>query len=147
VQEVEWMKWMLGGLFIYLLVGLVFTPIQAKKLIIESTGELYDSRHLVRFKVFLAIILGLSVILWPIVLRQSERQKAQRLYVIRDVTSRFTRVSRDRSETLETIELSNLTTKFIHIYEQFGLKMYQEHLEYELEKYREEGLRDNYKDC
>ena len=140
------MKWLFIGLFIYILVGLGVNITQCKQLIIEETGGHYDSKDVVRFKVYIVVVLLLSILVWPIVLKRTEKLKSQRLYVIRDVTDRFTHVSKERGENLEAIELSNLIIKFIKVYEEFGFKMYDSHLKYELEKFRAEGLREDYKE-
>lgn len=138
------MKWVLIGLCLYLIAGISVATMQGKQLIIELSGDYYSSKDMVRFKVFLAVILVLSVLVWPIVLMRSEKKESQILYVIRDVSARFTNVSRDKREELEAMELSLITSKFITLYEQFGLKLYEEHLEYELAKYHEEGIREDY---
>ncbi len=139
------MTWVITLSSLYVLIGLTIVTLQRKQLLMELTGECYSSKGSLRFKLFLTIMHILAVLVWPIVLRRKNRKRNQRLYVMRDVAARFTSVSRDRREELEEIELSLITCKFITVYESLGLKMYEEHLEYELVKYREEGLREDYK--
>lgn len=130
------------GLSLYILIGLIIIVWQGRELVMEITGTFYSAKGSPRLKVAIVITLTLGVFIWPSVLRREE--KSHRLYIVRDVSERFSSVSRDRGEVLEGIVLSLLTSKFIRVYEEFGLKMYEEHMKYELEKFREEGLREDY---
>ncbi len=139
------MIWLTYGLSTYLLIGIITVTWERKRLYMEIAGRCYDSKKSPKFYLALGIILTLAVTIWPSILVGNNRKAHQRGYVIEDVTSTFTSISKDRGEELEAIELSLITCKFITLYEKHGLKMYEEHLKYELGRYREEGLREDYK--
>ncbi len=139
------MMWILVGICFYLALGIYVALTQGKQLIIEATGDYYDSKDLARFKAFLSTMLVLSVLVWPIVLTRGEKRKSQRRYVISQCSERFSKVAKERGEDLDAAALANISSKFIIVYEEFGMKFYKEHLKYELDKFRKEGLREDYR--
>lgn len=60
------------------------------------------------------------------------------------ICSSFRNASNERNERIPTDNLNTIAMKFFNVYEQFGEDFMKEHLEFELEKYRKEGLRPEY---
>lgn len=60
------------------------------------------------------------------------------------ICSSFKKASNERNERIPTDNLNTIAMKFFNVYEQFGEDFMKEHLEFELEKYRKEGLRPEY---
>lgn len=61
------------------------------------------------------------------------------------VTSNFRRVARERGEQLPATYTNYIAFYFMQINESRGPEFFSEHLEYELAKYRKEGLRATYR--
>lgn len=62
----------------------------------------------------------------------------------RKVASNFQKVAETRGEHLKAGLLNTIVLKFLQVKEKMGDAFVDEHLEYELEKYRSEGLRPEY---
>ena len=139
------MIWIASIVSLYLFIGIITIVWQRKILTMEITGKYYKSKDSPKFQLALTIILTLGVTIWPSILTSKNRKMHRGMYMMEDVSAKFSSVSRDRGETLNPRELSLITSKFIKLYETFGLKMYEEHMKYELDKYREEGLREDYR--
>lgn len=60
------------------------------------------------------------------------------------ICSSFRDTSNKRNERIPADNLNTIAMKFFNVYEQFGEDFMKEHLEFELEKYRKEGLRPEY---
>ena len=61
------------------------------------------------------------------------------------VVEAFNEASRKRGEHIPAKYLNTIVLKFLQIYEIGGSTMLDEHLEYEIDKYIKEGLREDYK--
>lgn len=60
------------------------------------------------------------------------------------ICSSFRNASNKRNERIPADNLNTIAMKFFNVYEQFGEDFMKEHLEFELEKYRKDGLRPEY---
>lgn len=61
------------------------------------------------------------------------------------ICSSFRKASSEKQERIPANSLNTIAMKFFKVYEEFGENFMQEHLEYELKKYANEGLRPEYK--
>lgn len=61
------------------------------------------------------------------------------------VCSSFRKASKEKNEHIPPDNLNTIAMKFFNLYEEFGEDFMKEHLEYELKKYANEGLRPEYK--
>ena len=69
-------------------------------------------------------------------------QKIVKIYGL--VGSNFRQVASIRGEDIPAKNLNSIVFKFIQVHEQFGEGFFLENLKYELEKYQQEGLRQDY---
>ncbi len=60
------------------------------------------------------------------------------------IAPQFVRVAAERNEQISTKALANITSKFLFMKPSVTNEYFEEHLAYELEKYRKEGLRPDY---
>lgn len=60
------------------------------------------------------------------------------------ICSSFRKASSEKQERIPADNLNTIAMKFFKVYEEFGENFMQEHLEYELKKYKNEGLRPEY---
>ena len=60
------------------------------------------------------------------------------------ICSSFRKASSEKQERIPTNNLNTIAMKFFKVYEEFGEDFMKEHLEYELKKYANEGLRLEY---
>ena len=60
------------------------------------------------------------------------------------ICSSFRKASSEKQERIPANNLNTIAMKFFKVYEEFGKDFMQEHLEYELKKYANEGLRTDY---
>jgi hypothetical protein len=60
------------------------------------------------------------------------------------ICSSFRKASSEKQERIPANNLNTIAMKFFKVYEEFGEDFMQEHLEYELKKYANEGLRTDY---
>jgi len=67
------------------------------------------------------------------------------LKISQETMTSFKEVAKQRDEHIQAGYLIAVAMKFFSVYEQFGQEFYNEHLEYELNKYLNEGLREDYK--
>lgn len=65
--------------------------------------------------------------------------------IYQKVGTAFRQVATQRSEIISAGVLNNIVLKFFQIYEGYGQEMFDSHLNYELSKYQNEGLRPDYK--
>ncbi|MCK9263304.1 MAG: hypothetical protein RBR09_13445 [Desulfobulbaceae bacterium] len=116
---------------------------------------------------FLSISFTLAVLAWPLMTKmiytkpqtvldiveelgmkyfqQNNKLHAEAIRRIsREVMGRFKKAAEERGETISGESLLAISLKFMRIYAMFGEEMYRGHLDYELEKYKNEGLRDDY---
>jgi hypothetical protein len=61
------------------------------------------------------------------------------------ICSSFRKASLQRQEPIPANNLNTIAMKFFKVYEEFGEIFMKEHLEYEIKKYKIEGLRPEYK--
>ncbi len=64
--------------------------------------------------------------------------------IYRLICSSFREQSKLRNEHIKANCLNTIALKFFNVYEEFGEDFMKEHLEYELKKYANEGLRTDY---
>ncbi|MCB4749127.1 MAG: hypothetical protein LGB67_03530 [Sulfurovum sp.] len=67
------------------------------------------------------------------------------LEISQEVMTAFKEASEEKGEHIPGGYLMTIAMKFFAIYEQFGENFYYEHLNYEVNKYINEGLREDYK--
>lgn len=67
------------------------------------------------------------------------------LEIATEVMSAFKNASQVKNERIPGGYLMSIAMKFFVVYEQFGKLFYKKHLEYELQNYLENGLREDYK--
>jgi hypothetical protein len=67
------------------------------------------------------------------------------LEIYQKVGTAFREVAEQRGERLPAGAMNFIVLKFLQVYEDLGDAMVDPHLEYELQKYAREGLRDDYK--
>lgn len=60
------------------------------------------------------------------------------------ICSSFRDASNKKNDRIPVDNLNTIVMKFFNVYEQFGEDFMKDHLEFELEKYRKEGLRPEY---
>lgn len=60
------------------------------------------------------------------------------------ICSTFRKASSEKQERIPADNLNTIAMKFFKVYEEFGEDFMKEHLEYELKKYKNEGLRPEY---
>lgn len=60
------------------------------------------------------------------------------------ICSSFRKASSEKQERIPANNLNTIAMKFFKVYEEFGEDFMKEHLEYELDKYLQEGLRPEY---
>lgn len=65
--------------------------------------------------------------------------------ITREVMTAFTKISEKRNENLPGAYKHFIVIYFLQAFEMIGEKYYREHLEYELDKFLNEGLRDDFK--
>jgi len=75
----------------------------------------------------------------------SKTSDAEIVQIYRKVGTAFRAVSEERGERLPAGHLNAIVFKFYQVREQLGNSFLDEHLAYELKKYRAEGLREEYK--
>ncbi len=69
---------------------------------------------------------------------------AQIMAIYKHVGTSFREVATERGEHLPANALHFIVHKFLQVNETYGQQMFDEHLDYELNKYRAEGLRPDY---
>ena len=70
-------------------------------------------------------------------------EKIIEIYTV--ICTSFRKASLEKQERIPADNLNTIAMKFFKVYEEFGESFMQEHLEYELNKYVNEGLRPEYK--
>lgn len=88
-----------------------------------------------------------AVLLWPLLLAHKESQESDGLTakdILLEVSDAFGDVARERREKINGATVEYIVSKFLLIYQEMGLWAYRKHLKYEVEKYRREGLREDY---
>jgi hypothetical protein len=74
--------------------------------------------------------------------KTSDRQIVE---IYRRVATAFQEAAGRRGEHIPALYLNSIVMKFFQVHEIFGERVFDEHLQYELEKYTAEGLRADYK--
>jgi len=65
--------------------------------------------------------------------------------IYQKVGSSFHEASKERNEHIPAGNINTIVLKFLQVYELMGETMFYEHLKYEVNKYLQEGLREDYK--
>lgn len=73
-----------------------------------------------------------------------EMSDALILGIYRRVGCAFREVSKDRGDFIESAVINVIVLKFLEIYRSAGPGFFDEHLQYEISKYKAEGLRADY---
>lgn len=93
---------------------------------------------------------GLAVSIFRNIYRQQEIGPSPEmsdsliLDVYRQVGCAFREVGKERGEFIESGVINVIVLKFLELYRTAGAEFFAAHLEYEIEKYRREGLRPDY---
>lgn len=61
------------------------------------------------------------------------------------VGTAFNEAAKQRNERIPALHLNSIVFKFLQVYETLGENFMEDHLHYEIKKYLNEGLRDDYK--
>ena len=69
-------------------------------------------------------------------------QKIMEIYS--SVGTAFGKIAEQRGERIPALVQNNIVMNFLQVYEKMGEKLFQDHLQYEVEKYLREGLRPDY---
>lgn len=136
----------LAILGVYILVGTAYLLWIRKLFIYALRGDVYGGETR-RVSMFILTMSILSALIWPLLLLKSTKEDLKRsegLYITKHVSAMFRRAAEEKGEELDGGSLMIIAMKFHRVHQQFGWKMFEEHLKYELEKYREEGLREDY---
>lgn len=67
------------------------------------------------------------------------------MQIFQEVATGFKKAAEEKQEHIPGGYLMTIAMKFFSVHEQFGEKFYYEHLSYEINKYIQEGLREEYK--
>lgn len=67
------------------------------------------------------------------------------LEIYKQVGTAFREASNTRNERIPAGHLNTIVLKFYQVYELASKEFFEEHIQYEVEKYLKEGLRDDYK--
>ena len=67
------------------------------------------------------------------------------LMVYKTIVSQFHKAADIRGEYIPAVNLNYITLQFLQIYEFFGKECFKEHLDYQLQYYLDNGLREDYK--
>ena len=67
------------------------------------------------------------------------------LMVYKTIVSQFHKAADIRGEHIPAVNLNYITLQFLQIYEFFGKEYFKEHLDYQLQYYLDNGLREDYK--
>jgi hypothetical protein len=73
-----------------------------------------------------------------------EMSDALILDIYRRVGCAFREVAKERGEFIESAVVNGIVLKFLEAYRGFGSDFFEEHLQYEIQKYKREGLRADY---
>lgn len=93
---------------------------------------------------------GLAVSIFRNIYRQQEIGPSPKmsdgliLDIYRQVGCAFREVGKERGEFIESGVINVIVLKFFEVYRTAGAEFFDAHLEYEIEKYRREGLRADY---
>lgn len=71
---------------------------------------------------------------------------AEILEVYKTVLSAFQQAAEQRGEHIPALNLNYIAFQFIQIYENMGNEFFLDHLEYQIDFYHKNGLRDDYKE-
>ncbi|ATI47107.1 hypothetical protein [Vibrio parahaemolyticus] len=66
------------------------------------------------------------------------------LEIVQTAMRAFTQAAESKGEKISGTVLMNIAAKFICVFDQFGQDFFIEHLQYEIKKYLESGLRPDY---
>ena len=66
------------------------------------------------------------------------------LDIYRQVGCAFRAAGKERGEFVESAVINTIVLKFLEVYRTAGAKFFEDHLQYEIQKYKREGLRPDY---
>lgn len=75
----------------------------------------------------------------------SKTSDQQIIEIYQKVGSSFHEASKERNEHIPAGHINTIVLKFLQVHELMGETMFYEHLKYEVNKYLQEGLREDYK--
>ncbi|BHH84329.1 hypothetical protein [Desulforhopalus sp. 52FAK] len=134
------------SMVVYVCLGMVAIAIKRNRL----KEDLQVDGPLFRVYVYRFIVVVFAMLFWPaLLLSESETDMETTTYykdrdIILEVTDAFKSVAEYRKEHINQDSLKYISAKFIKVYGMLGEQVYKEHLKYELDKYYEEGLREEY---
>ena len=153
---------------IYLALGTVVIALSPYKKYHLSNGADLSKVPIGKIVLLFSITFTAAVLVWPLVTKMIYTKPRTALDLIQElgmkhfqqgcglpdktvkrisqeVMGKFKKTAEERGERIPGKTLLAISSKFMNVYEKFGEEMYQSHLTYELEKYKNEGLRDEYK--
>lgn len=159
-----WLK--IAGL--YLAMGTVVIALSPYKKYHLSNGADLSKVPIWKIVLLFSITFTAAVLVWPLVTKMIYTKPRTALDLIQelgmkhvqqgcnlpdktvkrisqDVMGKFKKTAEERGERIPGKTLLAISAKFMNVYEKFGEEMYQCHLEYELEKYKNDGLRHEYR--
>jgi hypothetical protein len=98
----------------------------------------------IKVRIYQVIIALMAILAWPFRLADLQDEKPNGIDILLDVSEAFQEVAKERGEEIDRHTMGFIISKFILMNKQFGSKFCREHLKYELEKYKKEGLRGDY---
>lgn len=127
---------------VYLTIGILSILYRMDRLQndLEAQGSFFKVR------LYQVIITLGAIILWPFRLASfvGQDKKSGGIQFFNEVSESFQKVATERGETIDGDTMAFIVSKFTQVNKQFGSDLYREHLKYELEKYKKEGLRVDY---
>lgn len=131
-------KAMLG---VYLIIGILslFYRTDCLHKDLETQGPF------VKVRIYQVLIALMAILAWPFRLADLREKKPKGIQILLEVSVAFQEVAQERGEEeIDRHTMGFIISKFILMNKQFGSKFCREHLKYELEKYKKEGLRGDY---
>ena len=100
----------------------------------------------IKVRIYQVILTLGAIILWPCRLAGfiEKEKRPESIKILFEVSQAFKEVAKERGEEIDGHTMGFIISKFILINKQLGPKFCREHLKYELEKYKTEGLREDY---
>ena len=81
----------------------------------------------------------------PLLVNNKNLSDEKIIEIVQLVMNAFIQTAESKGETISGTSLMNISEKFIKVYDLGGLKLFRDHLEYEITLYLTSGLRDDYK--
>jgi hypothetical protein len=80
----------------------------------------------------------------PLLSIRKETTDQELLSMLQEVMSSFTQAATFKGDHIDGTTLMNITSHFIQVYDLKGKNFYDEHLKYELDVYKSNGLRESF---